>query len=118
MSASAGSMPRRRAANVTPRYMAPVSRYSSPRRAASARATVDLPDPAGTSTALTCMAQTPSRGRVVHTRHWRVRRCLGPRLGAHVPRAGADLRLPAPHHAADVVSHSVDAHAQPSYTVT
>src|SRR3546814_15118984 len=91
MSASAGSMPRRRAANVTPRYMAPVSRYSRPRRAASARATVDLPDPAGPSMAMTVMAERSSRGRDVIARHWVVRRCLGSQLVEHGPVAGEGL---------------------------
>src|SRR3546814_6254147 len=91
MSASAGSMPRRRAANVTPRYMAPVSRYSRPRRAASARATVDLPDPAGPSMAMTVMAERSSRGRDVIARHWCVRRCLGSQLVEHGPVAGEGL---------------------------
>jgi hypothetical protein len=52
-STSAGSMPRRIAANVTARYIAPVSRYCNPRRAARARATVLLPAPAGPSMAMT-----------------------------------------------------------------
>ena len=41
------------AANATARYIAPVSRYSRPRRAATARPTVLLPAPAGPSMAMT-----------------------------------------------------------------
>ncbi len=58
-SGSSGSMPRRRAAKVTDRYMAPVSRYSRPRRWASALATVDLPEPAGPSIAITLIERAP-----------------------------------------------------------
>jgi hypothetical protein len=47
------------AANVTPRYIAPVSRYSSPSRVANNRATVDFPDPAGPSIAITLTALRP-----------------------------------------------------------
>ena len=54
-SVSAKSTSRYIAANATDRYMAPVSRYSSPSRSASRRATVDLPDPAGPSMAITLM---------------------------------------------------------------
>ena len=52
-SASDGSSPRRSAANVTARYIAPVSRYSSPSRSARARPTVLFPAPAGPSIAIT-----------------------------------------------------------------
>ncbi len=55
--ASAGSMPRRRAAKVTARYMAPVSRYSRSSRSASRRATVDFPEPAGPSMAITLIGR-------------------------------------------------------------
>ena len=49
--------------SVTARYIAPVSRYSSPRRAASARATVLLPAPAGPSMAMTRTYQLVPCGR-------------------------------------------------------
>ena len=58
-SASSGSTPRRSAAKVTDRYIAPVSRYSRPSRAARARATVDLPEPAGPSMAITLTRAGP-----------------------------------------------------------
>ena len=52
-STSAASRPRFNTSNVTPRYIAPVSRYSMPRSAANALAIVDLPAPAGPSMATT-----------------------------------------------------------------
>jgi hypothetical protein len=57
-SVSSGSRPRRMAAKATARYIAPVSRWSSPSRLASVRATVDLPDPDGPSMAITLTAAT------------------------------------------------------------
>ena len=56
------SMPRSRAAQATARYMAPVSRRSRPSRSARARETVDLPEPAGPSMAMTGWA-APVPGR-------------------------------------------------------
>src|SRR6266536_723868 len=52
-SASEGSIPSRRTAQVTARYIAPVSRYCAPSAVARRRETVDLPDPDGPSTATT-----------------------------------------------------------------
>ena len=49
----AGSSPRSSAASATARYIAPVSRYVNPSRSATARATLDLPAPAGPSMAMT-----------------------------------------------------------------
>jgi hypothetical protein len=48
-----GSSPARTASSPTARYIAPVSRYGMPSRAAKVRATVDLPAPAGPSIAMT-----------------------------------------------------------------
>ena len=52
-SVSARSTPRAMTAKATDRYIAPVSKYSNPNRSASRRATVDFPDPAGPSMAMT-----------------------------------------------------------------
>ena len=52
--------PRARARNATARYIAPVSRYSRPRRSANARPTVLLPAPAGPSMAMTRTTLTSS----------------------------------------------------------
>jgi hypothetical protein len=49
----AGSPPRSIRASATQRYIAPVSRYVKPSRSAAARATLDLPAPAGPSIAMT-----------------------------------------------------------------
>ncbi len=51
--AEAGSSLWRITATAAERYMAPVSRWARPRRAATALATVDLPDPTGPSMAIT-----------------------------------------------------------------
>src|SRR5664280_758242 len=48
---SSWSIPSRRQATATPRYMAPVSRYPKSSRRAASRAVVDLPDPDGPSMA-------------------------------------------------------------------
>ena len=50
---AAASAPSAAAATATARYIAPVSRYVKPSRSAAARATVDLPAPAGPSMAMT-----------------------------------------------------------------
>ena len=50
---AAGSARCQQRASATARYIAPVSRYVKPSRAATARATVDLPAPAGPSMAMT-----------------------------------------------------------------
>src|SRR5438067_815222 len=55
-------MPARRAASVTARYMAPVSRKSKPRRRASARAALLLPAPAGPSTVMIMLTKPFSGG--------------------------------------------------------
>src|SRR4051794_12959365 len=52
-SESDGSTPASRTAQVTARYIAPVSRYTPSRAVARRRETVDLPDPEGPSTATT-----------------------------------------------------------------
>ena len=57
---SAGGSPAR-AASATQRYIAPVSRYVKPSRSATARATVDLPAPAGPSMAMTMRRQRDER---------------------------------------------------------
>ena len=67
-SVSAVSIPRRSTAQATERYMAPVSRRLTPSRAARARDSVDLPDPAGPSMAMVTepltAAPPASRSRV------------------------------------------------------
>src|SRR3954447_15329024 len=50
---AAGSSPDSSVPSATQRYIAPVSRYVKPSRSATARATVDLPAPAGPSMAIT-----------------------------------------------------------------
>src|SRR5215207_11548836 len=52
-SLSSGSMPSRSTAQVTARYIAPVSRYRNPSRRARPLATVDFPVPEGPSSAIT-----------------------------------------------------------------
>ena len=64
-----------RVASATARYIAPVSRYVKPSRSATARATVDLPAPAGPSIAIT-MASEARRGGCGPCRSWR---CSGSR---------------------------------------
>src|SRR5262245_5252749 len=78
-SASAGSMSRHSAANATLRYIAPVSRYSKPRRSASRRATVDLPDPAGPSMAITFIEERTLSERVENLEE--LREGLGDTIG-------------------------------------
>src|SRR5690606_28080889 len=58
---SAGSTPARSTAQVTARYIAPVSRYAPSSAAASRRDTVDFPEPEGPSTATTqrCATRNP-----------------------------------------------------------
>src|SRR5690606_40091668 len=58
-SGSSGSTPARSTAQVTARYIAPVSTYAASRATASRRETVDLPDPDGPSTATTQRSTTP-----------------------------------------------------------
>src|SRR4051794_37379912 len=83
---SAGSPP----ASATARYIAPVSRYVKPRRSATARATVDLPVPAGPSMAMTILG---SEIRSVGVRR-RLRLCERfDVLGDGDPGAQAGVRL-------------------------
>ena len=56
-----GSAAPRRSASAMQRYIAPVSRYVKPSAAATARATVDLPAPAGPSMAMSIAAEDRSR---------------------------------------------------------
>ena len=78
-SSSDGSSPRRSAANVTARYIAPVSRYSSPSRSASARPTVLLPGPGGAVDGDHESAAFSAAGLTVGTRLTRTPRADGPR---------------------------------------
>ena len=55
-----GRCRRSRPAQATARYMAPVSSRSTPSRSARARETVDLPDPAGPSMAMTGRVRDPA----------------------------------------------------------
>ena len=60
-------MPEDIAANVTARYIAPVSRYLTPSLAANALAIVDLPAPAGPSIATTIIGNSTSPTGVMRT---------------------------------------------------
>ena len=60
-SPSPRSTPASSAANATARYIAPVSSVGNPSAAATPRATVDFPDPAGPSIAITCAPELTVR---------------------------------------------------------
>src|SRR6185436_17467253 len=68
-SASARSRPRSRAASVTARYIAPVSRKRNPRRRASSRAALLFPAPAGPSIVTIIMFGVEGRALRARTSH-------------------------------------------------
>ena len=72
---AAASSSRPAAASATARYIAPVSRYVNPSRSATARATVDLPAPAGPSMAITMASEARRCGLRARARPGRNARC-------------------------------------------
>jgi len=90
------STPSRNAANVTARYIAPVSRYGTPRRSARSWAMVDLPAPAGPSIATTRIGTLTSSCPVGDPRRIRQRSARRPRRDRGIGECSTPLHTCTP----------------------